>query len=207
MEPGRIFTSPDCWSGGGYTIVMIYPHRDVARLKAAFSALWRHPDLEGVYLDCFVDPHDQRRHNPDEVTGYLEEHFYGVLTRHDGMKLPCSSWYFLGDGGHDAWLEFFIPMGSLAFNDPHVGGFPFEQNRSSKPWRIPLDAQLADIARSVHEIAPFLGALIGFEINVDDVEKFYQSPDAPDERWIGYLVERQGKLTWHAPTKYDPIFQ
>lgn len=207
MESERIFTSPDCWSSGGYTIVVIYPHRDLEQLQSAFAALWRHPALESVFLDSFVDTHTQRRYDPDEVTGYLEEHSYGVFTRHDGVKLACGSSYFLMDGAQDAWLEFYIPMGSLADNDHRVGGFPFEQNRSSKPWRIPLDEQLVSIARRVFDIARFQGALIGFEITVDDVEAFYRSPDVPEERWIGCLVEDQGKLAWHAPTKYDPIFK
>jgi len=162
--------------------------------------------MEGVYSEFNLEPQDQQRHQPEKYPNLLDGHAYGVLVRKDGVRLACGSWVFLMDGQTDAWLEFYIPMGTLSENDPRVGAFPFSDEGSSEAWRRPLDEQLVQIAERVYAVAKFQWAMIGFEMGPLDVKQLNRKREPPAERWGSYLMERDHRLVWYPPTRYDPTF-
>ncbi len=117
----RLFTADDVWNGGFYGVALEIGPRSDDRLFSALTTLWRHPDLNGPFLDRDREPEEQQR--ASEISLEAGSHLLGIAKLPNGKHVVCGSCLIREDDGPD-WLDFYLPMGSLG---PAylVGGFPF----------------------------------------------------------------------------------
>ena len=205
MDDSLMFTADGAWDGGHYSLAMIYRNVKQAVPHVAIQALWNDAAIEGVYLDSKVEPRQQQRLDHISLTPSTDSKWLGVLNIEGVGRIPCGMFLFLPEGEREAWVELNIPMGGLANADRRAEGFPFG-GTNSRAWRLLLDAQLAQIAIRVFDVAPFDVGFIGMEPLDRDFDKFARCGQAPMDRWVGWLVSEGGELSWHPPTIYDAPF-
>lgn len=180
----RLFTVEGAWYGGFYELALEIGPRSDERLLAALTALWKFSDLDGCYLDRSREPADQPR-SPDYCleTG---SHSLGVASLPNGARVVCGSCLVREDEGPD-WLDFYLPMGSLATAYP-VAGFPFGSAADwPGPWRYEVEDWLARIGMWITQSASFRLGIIGHEVSGHVYSSEIASNGIPDERYIGYL--------------------
>jgi hypothetical protein len=201
LEP--LFTTPSAWDGGYYELALELGPRSDGRLGLAVEALWRFIELEGCWTVRDLEPSDQLRVLPNLTDLEQHGHLLGVATVPGGHRIACGTYAVREDDGPD-WIALYLPMGSLA-SAYAVGAYPFGKT-DSRGWREPLDAWLVGIAQSVFAAAPFALGLVGFEVSGETRTAELANRGIPDQRWMGYLLDHGGKLTWVPPTEYGPQF-
>jgi hypothetical protein len=194
MRDPASFTDSENWSGGFYELAMEIGDTSDQRLQLALSALWRAASIDGCYGSRDREPREQ-----DEiactVTSLSEAgHLQGTVRLPTGHRVVCGCVAFREDDGPD-WLDFYLPLGSLARVDRRIGGFPFDENsgQASLVWRRDLDQWLATLGTQVFHEVPFRLGLIGFE-TPDNTCARQLNGTAPEERWEGYLLPADGNL-------------
>jgi hypothetical protein len=181
---GHLFTEVDAWCGGFYEVALELGPRSDDRLRSAVVALWQHPDLEGCYLDRNREPGEQERVSPASVDD--SSHLLGVARLPNGLRTACGSCVIHEDDGRD-WLDFYIPMGSLANVYP-AGGFPAGTEADwPGTWRSEVEDWLAEIGRSVGRTVAFQMGLVGFEVSGADYAAHVAITGIPAQRFCGYL--------------------
>jgi hypothetical protein len=197
--PDLIFTAPDAWSNGFYTLAIDLVERSDEHSRDALIALKSYPLLDGWYLERGREPQEQPRVN---TGGPIGDHRYGVLTLPNGKKTPCGCFIFHTEFEPD-WLEFYIPLASLDRIYP-TGSFPFGVSQGYMDWEREVDLALVEVARHIYQHVPFPAGVIGFEPRRDDMETIYWSAVSgvpPEKMWNGYLWAGASGLEWHPPEK------
>jgi hypothetical protein len=190
------FTVADAWTGGHYELAIELGAHSADRVARALRRLWRHPSLEGCYLQSNKPVKAQPRVNPDD---HLEEKLYGIATLETRARVPCGSFLCSFEDASD-WLELYLPLGALAKMYP-VGGYPFDERSNSLAWRREVDNWLRGIAEYVFREIPFQLAVVGFEIEVGtDSYKSVDKQSTPEQRSEGLLLPTDEGLQWHPPT-------
>ncbi len=182
---GQLFTADHAWSGGFYELALEFGPPSDDRLRAALATLWRHPDFEGCYLDRDREPDDQPRMPPDKIE--YGSHLYGVARLPNGLRVACGSCPIreMDDGPN--WLDFYLPMDSLATAYP-AGAFPFGTEADwPGPWRYEVEDWLAEVGLSVARAAKFELGTIGFEVAGEASAADVNAQGMPTKRLIGYL--------------------
>lgn len=181
----RLFTADDAWAGGFYELALEVGPRSDDRLGAALSALWGHPDLDGCYLDRVREPGDQPRIPPNRLED--GSHLLGIARLPNGSRVTCGTCLIREVNDGPDWLDFYLPMGSLAAAYP-CGGFPFgTEAECSRPWRFEVEDWLAGIGQWVGRSASFRMGLIGFEVSGQAYAADIAAGGIPAERSVGYL--------------------
>jgi hypothetical protein len=193
-----IFTAPEAWIGGFYELAINLEQRSDEHSRAAMAALLSYPKLDGLYLERNKEPQDQPR---VDASGRVEDHHFGVLTLPNGGKLPFGCYIFHLEYEPD-WLEVFIPLGSINKFYP-TEGYPFNPTMQVyMKWQQEIDLALVDAARHIYRHVSFPSGLIGFELDVDEMEQLYWDSVAelpPDNLHRGYLWAGKNGLEWHPP--------
>jgi hypothetical protein len=208
----RLFTAPNTWSGGFYELIIHLGRRSDQRLQQALDLLWMHDNLDGCWLNPDVEPADNRRiepllRNPVKLLG--------IAALSDTQNAACLSVIKrqkLTDGkqmgiAKPDWLRFGLPMGALA-TIYDVGTFPETAmwDHEARQWREKLDRWLVDIARHICKSVPYDFAMIGHELDEEELWRQLNNNDAPQSRSWGYLQGNlqmlDGDLDWHPPTTY-----
>ncbi len=195
----ELFTAADTWDGGFYEIAIELGPRSDERLRTALETIWQYDGLNGCYEDSQVEPSDQPRLMPS-----LETRQLGVATLPNGRQSACGTFTVRENNGPD-WIGFYLPMGALA-SVYNVGAYPFEDDKTSRTWREPLDDWLTKMAGVVFSAVPFSLALIGHEVSGMTYAEEIHNTGMPAERWVGYLWREGEHLVWYPPTRYDPDF-
>jgi hypothetical protein len=188
MPDPASFTDEENWSGGFYELALELGNTNDERLQQALSALWPAANIDGCY-----GRHDREPDEQDEVALSLSSltsygHLRGTVLLPTGPRVVCGCLAHREEAGSD-WLEFYLPLGSLARTDRRIGGFPFDSN-SGEPsliWRHPLDDWLAAIAIRVFAQAPFHLGRIRFELDFNRARRELHGAQS-DQRWEGRLV-------------------
>lgn len=153
------FTSAESWIGGHYELAIELGASDDARLAAALSRLWSHPDLDGPYLSKSLDPSAQ---NLVDAKKQLQARLFGICTLPNHERVPGGSFVIRFDGGPD-WLLFYLPLAPLE-TLYSLDGFPFSGQGADRQWQDELNSWLIGIARFLFEETPFEVGLVGFEV-------------------------------------------
>jgi hypothetical protein len=98
-------------------------------------------------------------------------HLHGLVQLPSGQAVICGVTAIRELGGGDDWLYVYLPLAALRRLDTRIGAYPFGPDGlpSSLTWRKPLDDWLARLAIEVRRAVSFKLALIGFEVDVDEV--------------------------------------
>ncbi len=210
MSP--LFTASDVWSGGYFELEIMLGPRSDDRLQRAMQALWNHGSLDGCYQRNDLEPAEQSRVAWAEAAASVsasefEHPYYGVATAPNGRSIACASFAirFESDAESDAQdlLSLGVPMGSLGEAYP-VGAYPFA-DQVNLGWRSEVEEWLRVIAVAVFESVPFPFASIGHEVDEFAHWREIVSGGVTDERWNGYLVERDSALVWYPANQGAPI--
>jgi len=206
------FTDPDAWHGSAYDLFIHFGALSDVRLVEIIARLWEHPLLDGPFLDKTREPAEQAvadhaslSNEPGKSYGTMELPeglvVAGTFASRDLAAEP-------GSGSGDAWLTFWVPLGSLLRVWPEVAPYPFldseDDAKRHVDWQQRLEELLAGIARHIFDSAPFRYAIIGHELEVtdEDLERWSTwREEMPDERWDGALVPAGERLEWHPPTR------
>jgi len=225
----RLFTAPATWSGGFYELIIHLGRRSDQRLQEALKLLWLHDNLDGCWLNPAMEPQDNKRIEPT-LRQPVKLHGIALLSAPEqaaapdaqeaalpgAQKAACLSQIkrqkltdgkLLGIAKPD-WLRLGLPMGALAtiydvgrFPEPGIG------NEGSRQWREKLDQWLVEIARSICKSVPYDFAMIGHELDAEQLFARLNNNDAPEDRDWGYLQGNlqmlDGTLEWHPPTTYS----
>jgi hypothetical protein len=90
---------------------------------------------------------------------------------------------------------------------PEAGGFPFDEATAEHAWIAPLEAWLADVARTVFERVEFRVASIGFEVEVSSLEwRRWREHGVPADPPFGILWPEDGELEWHPVRPFSIAF-
>lgn len=192
-----IFTLPDAWLGGFYTLAINLGERSDEHSWDALNALPSYPLLKGWYKDRSREPHEQPRVVQSEA---IEDQYLGVLTLPNGNRLACGCFVFHSKHEPD-WLEFFLPLGSIG-RLYAIGSFPFGGSAGYTDWRKEIDLALVDVATHLYQHIPFRAGLIDFEPDVNDLDELYWSSVAelpPEKPRYGLLWSGAAGLEWHPP--------
>jgi hypothetical protein len=113
-----------------------------------------------------------------------------------GVDIVCGAVSVREDDGPD-WLDFYVPLGALARDDPRIGGFPFSDDYGipTFAWRRPIDSWLAAIGSRLYADVPFRLGLIGWQVS-GDVYSDQLTDGTPERRDIGYLIPDGTGLTY-----------
>jgi hypothetical protein len=147
------------WYGSYYELAIEYrPKGDDARILDALRAMWKPPDVEGVWArKDYV-----QRHNLSELLGFERfQHGYGLLRLPGHRQIGCCSDVIREDDELGAdWLAFSVPTGmlELVVSVEHPL-WPRVRN----PWMDKLDGVLLQMAQRIYAASPFQLALIGEE--------------------------------------------
>lgn len=196
-SPEPVFRSP--WTGASYDLAIYLDDPSDACLQGALEALWSHPSLEGCYLRRDLEPHQQ-----DRVAARIGPRLGGVATLPDRSRTACGSGvsrWGQGEGAITAQtLWFGLPLNGLGRSYP-VGGYPFGEFDAARYWRPILDSWLMEIARSIHAIAPWEIAEIGFDLALTPERAAELRRDGVlPGRNDGVLVWEAGRMVWYPPT-------
>jgi len=192
-----IFTHPDAWFGGFYTLAINLGERSDEHSRAALNALPSYPLLNGWYKERNREPHEQPRIVQSKA---IADHHLGVLNLSSGNKLACGCFVFQMEYEPD-WLEFFLPLGSIG-RFYSTGAFPFGPSAGYTDWKREIDLALVEVARHLYRQVPFRAGLIDFEPDVNDLEELYLSSVAelpPEKPRYGLLWSGASALEWHPP--------
>jgi hypothetical protein len=193
----RLFTAEGAWYGGFYELALEIGPRSDERLRSALTVLWKYPDLDG----CFLDRSREIREQPRTTEFCLEtgSHSLGVASLPNGSRVVCGSCLVREEEGPD-WLDFYLPMGSLATAYP-VGGFPFGSEADwPGPWRFEVEDWLARIGLWIAKSASFQLGIIGIEVSGQVYASEIASKGIPDERFIGYLWPSNESVVYYRRT-------
>src|SRR5688572_29408340 len=88
MSDESVLPVKEAWHGGHYELLIDVGGGVPApeQVVAVAAALWTHPDLDGPYSRCDLEPREQTRSDPG-----LEGQ-YGVAAVADGTVVPCASY-------------------------------------------------------------------------------------------------------------------
>ncbi|MGW4527099.1 hypothetical protein [Amycolatopsis sp. NPDC004378] len=166
-DPAAV-ADPDNWAGGFYEL-------SLEADEPALAAVWRATGARGA----------------TEEFGHLR----GTVQPPFGGPAVCGGFVTGLDDG-STLTTFYLPLGALARLDRRVGGFPFGPSGGpgSLAWRTELDTWLAGVAEEVFVEAGFSLGVIGFEL--DPVLSAELGGVVPEERWEGYLLPADGRLTY-----------
>lgn len=195
-----IFTAPNAWLDGYYMLAINLEQRSDEHSRAAMTALLSYPQLNAWYSNRDKEPQEQHR---VDASGPVEGHHFGVLTLPNGQKIPCGCFIFHLEYEPD-WLEFFIPLASIDKIYP-TGGYPFGPPQGYTDWQREIDLALVGVARHIYRHVPFPAGLIGFELDIDEMEQVYWNSVAelrPENLKTGLLWAGENGLEWHPPA--DP---
>lgn len=156
-----IFTVPDAWLNGFYTLAINLVERSDEHSQAAMAALLSYPKLEGWYLKRDKEPEDQPR---VDASGPVKSHRFGVFTLLNGKRVPCGCYIFHLEHEPD-WLEFFVPLASIDKIYP-TGGYPFGPPQGYTRWQQEIDLAMVEVARHIYKHVSFPSGLIGFELDI-----------------------------------------
>jgi len=181
----KLFTNQNTWFGGYYELAIEVGPTSDTHLLAALTAIWRHPLLEGCYLDSQKEPDEQPNVQPtSELLSKMRLH--GVAQLPNGRRVACGTILIREDGGSD-WLVFYLPLGALG-EAYDIGEYPFDQpERSHDFWQKPLDEWLLELSKYIYKLSPFRLALIGFEVSGDAYSDQIQEDGIPLKRYFGYV--------------------
>jgi hypothetical protein len=90
--PEQIFTVPEAWVGGHYTLAINLVERSDKRSWAALNALTSYPLLNGWYESRNREPHEQSRITEREA---IEKHHLGALSLPNGTSLRAAALCFM----------------------------------------------------------------------------------------------------------------
>lgn len=193
------------WTGGLYQLAIELGPRDDDRLEKALTSVWRHASVVG----CFAAEYHPSSGNAvprlaDHIEVELRLHslearpggLRGVTRLPFGLDIVCGAVTVREDNGPD-WLDFYVPLGALARNDPTIGGFPFceDYGVATLAWRRPVDSWLAAIGSRVYAEVPYRLGLIGHEVS-GAVHSGQLTGDLPERHDIGYLMPEGDRLTY-----------
>jgi hypothetical protein len=193
------FTQQDAWTGGFYELALILGERSDKRLFDALVMIWKHPSLDGCYLDHTKEPYEQLRIVPSEELLESGQHLRGLAHLPNGIQVPCGTVPIREDRGID-WLIFYLPMGALqqAYD---VGGYPFDIDiKSPESWQKPIDDYLSEIGLYIFAEIQFQLGLIGHEVSTATDEELAKD-GIPDERYMGYLLPSQNQINYFPRNK------
>lgn len=203
MELEKLFTDKDSWTGGFYELAIEVGERSNSRLQAALRTVWEYPALQGCWLNRNIEPLPSLRVSP-ALSDDGPAHFQGIATLPNGRRTACGTCVIRESTDESVrnidWLDFYIPMGSLA-RAYAVGGFPFGVADSGS-WRQPLDEWLVRLGQHVFTRVPYQLALVGHEVSGETYSDELAAVGLPSDRWIGYLRPTDGKLEWYPPSRY-----
>ena len=196
-----VFTHPDTWSGGSFEIALEFGPPSAECLRQALVSLWRHPTLQGCYLKYSLEPSEQNRVGPEEISldgDGIVSVLRGIAELPNGQRVACCSDVVREEEGSD-WLYFGVPMGALARAYP-VGAFPFDDG-SPLDWREIVSVWLRDIADAVYQTVPFRLGLVGCILGVPVYATDVAISGIPQVRYEGYLWPENGALQWYPPNQ------
>ncbi len=193
---------PDRFQGGYFELEISIDSTDPAVARAAFVALWSHPELFGPLPERSLE---ERPLHPEHT--HLATIVYGAARLPGGHVAACAS-YGSDPAQRDCpfaakgriWRGLGVPMGSMprAYG---VGGYPFE--RGSVDWILPLSHWFRNLAERVNDVVPIAGAAIGHECN-GELPRAVSGVGA--ERWFGYLVREGSGFHWFPQTNFGAHF-
>lgn len=192
-----IFTAPSAWLNGYYKLAINLEQRSDDHARAAMAALLSYSKLDAWYLDRDKEPQNQPR---VDASGRVEDHRFGVLTLPNERKLPCGCYIFHLEYEPD-WLEFFIPLASIDKVYP-TRSYPFGPPQGYAQWQQEIDLAFVEVARHIYRHVAFPAGLIGFELDLDEMEQIYLNSVAelpPEDLHNGYLWAGANGLEWHPP--------
>jgi hypothetical protein len=193
----RLFTAEGAWYGAFYELALEIGPRSDERLRSALTKLWKYPDLD----DCFLDRSREPTGQPRTAEFCLEtgSHSLGVASLPSGSRVVCGSCLVREEEGPD-WLDFYLPMGSLATAYP-VAGFPFGAEADwPGPLRYEVEDWLARIGLWIAQSASFQLGIIGFEVSGQVDASEIAAKGIQDERSIGYLWPSKGSVVYYRRT-------
>jgi hypothetical protein len=187
-----LFTAPDAWSGGWYETSLFYPPG--SDIVAALRAVWAFTRIvAGPVASSRSEPSDQRAVEPTAAPDAL----YGVFALPDGAQTTCAT--ICGSYELDEVI-FGLPLGSLSDAWPQVEGFPFGVTEADvETWEPMLEVVLVKLAHHVHDRAPLLRGLTGFEAS-EFWEDLGRPGPIPPEHGAGIIDVDDGRLVWYPPT-------
>jgi len=195
----QYFTANDTWNGGFYELCMEFYPPSNQRLFAALQTIWKHPVLDGCYLDSSKEPTEQIRVSPLENLIEGGNHLYGLVTLPNAIQVACGTVQVREVNGSD-WLDFYIPMGALA-TAYDVQAFPFERDKGMHDdWRKELDNLLHEIGNFIFTSFPFEIGLIGHECSGAAYAQDIIQQGIPTPRNIGYLWPENRHLNYYPRT-------
>jgi hypothetical protein len=171
------------WASSFYELALEFGIAPAAILMRAIEAIWEIPEIAGPY-DRLDVPLAQRERVPPDffLRAGFGEHAYGAAVLPDGNIMPCGVGVVRDSpGGWGRWINFYVPFRALELTYE----IDYDKPERWKPWVEPLDAWLADVAKSVYRSAPFKLALIGEEVvgvlHADelDTDMLGESPHPP----------------------------
>lgn len=191
----EFFTFPDAWTGGFYELAVEIDPSSNSRLSDAMCVLWRHPDLDGCFLDRNCEPSDQIRVSPSLDS----THLFGLASLPNGPTFVCGTCFVREMNGSD-WLNFYVPLGSVS-QHYQVGGYPFETDDARhRTWQKPLDEWLRDLGLYLYSTVKFRLALIGFEASGEYTWEQIGRHGIPARREYGFLWPKGDQIKWFPPS-------
>lgn len=207
MMQKNFFTGKDFWAGGYFGLLVSYPNGSPQNIKKLFNYLWHNGVIDGPYQYHQKEPKNQSKskiQTPTEDFGPID---YGVIHLPRKKKAPCSvySYVLIGTKNH-YFINVGIPIGALdRLKICPVGVYPFGIKTDYKKWIKELSDLFLDLAKKIFKVYKFQRAIIGYFV---DDEKFLEVKNykIPKERYIGYLINENGKLKWYPQNMFSGQF-
>ena len=158
----------DAWAGSNYQLAIRLGAPNDAVLQTATRALLRAAGIEGLWRNA--PDHPERIEGDTWTLQPDDDHLYGVVELPSGQSVICGVMAIRYEGDDD-WLYLDLPLAALGRLDARIGAYPFgaDGEASSLAWRKPLDEWLAQLAFEVRGAVSFKLALIGVEVDEDEV--------------------------------------
>ncbi len=196
----QFFTKEGLWDGGYYELALEIGEASDDKLQKALLAIWQHPKLTGGYLQRDKEPIEQQKADISIISLETGSHLQGLARLPNNYKIACGTCLIREDEGPD-WLDFYLPMGSLA-EAYQVGAYPFDENENSpKLWQKEVDGWLAEIGNFIYSKVRYKLGLIGFEVSGEFYSSQFDKNEIPEKRYEGFLWPTENKLNYFAKNK------
>lgn len=161
----------DNWRGGYYELAIKLGDHDDVRLGAALGALWGAAGLGSPFRRRSSDAADVSArsllaghlHAVAPIPGLGSTLASVILVREETQREGITQL------GAD-WLDLCLPLGALGNLDRRVGAYPFDEGRSSRAWREPVERWFSQVAHAVYAAGGFEYAVAGNEVSGFDKE-------------------------------------
>ncbi len=206
----KLFTGKDSWNGGYFNLLLSFKTLSNKEFKNVINYMWKMPCFNGPFGYDNLEPINQKKIKikiPDKIDKGIIN--YGTVKLSNNKIAPCKFYaYFIDDENKmDCFINISIPFGALEeLKIFPIGSYPFGNKINHKKWIEELSNFMFKISKIIFDFYKFKKGLMGLIIGDDYNFLSENNYQIPKDRWLSYLINKNGKLKYYPQNVFSGHF-